>query len=276
MLLCKLYTDLRNELHVTVLNAVVHHLDVVASTLVTNPLTAWLAVRLGGDALEDVLDVWPGLLVTTRHDGWTVAGTLLTTRDTGADEADALLGKVLGAAVGVWEVGVAAIDDDVARLDTALGEQSLDEVVDGLAGHDEQHHATWLLELLDELPDAMCANNALALGLVVQEAVNLGDGTVEGDDGEAVVGGVEDQVLAHDGQTDETEVSAVRKSLLATTVREVIWQTLSFAVRLRSMAAALAMAMATAGICRALWPWYSSAAWSSGRHHSVSCDCSGS
>ena len=46
---------LANELHVTVLNTVVDHLDVVASTLVTNPLAAGLAVRLGGNGLENVL-----------------------------------------------------------------------------------------------------------------------------------------------------------------------------------------------------------------------------
>lgn len=47
----------------------------------------------------------------------------------------------------------------------------------------------------------------LTLGLVVQETVNLGGGTVEGADGETVISSVEDQVLAHDGQTDKTEIS---------------------------------------------------------------------
>ena len=46
---------LANQLHVTVLDTVVDHLDVVTSTLVTDPLATGLAVRLGGDGLEDVL-----------------------------------------------------------------------------------------------------------------------------------------------------------------------------------------------------------------------------
>lgn len=188
-----------------------NHLDVVASTLVTDPLAAGLAVRLGGDVLEDVLDVRPGLLVTTGHDGGAVAGTLLTTGDTGADVADALGLEVLGAAVGVGEVRVATVDDDVTLLKAVL-EEELDEVVDGLAGHDEEHHAPGLLELGDELLDAVCANNALALGLVLEEAVDLGDGAVEGNDGVAVVGGVEDQVLAHDRKANETEVSTVKEA----------------------------------------------------------------
>lgn len=45
------------------------------------------------------------------------------------------------------------------------------------------------------------------LGFILEEAVDLGDGTVVRDNGVAVVGGVEDQVLAHDGQTDEAEIT---------------------------------------------------------------------
>ena len=43
--------------------------------------------------------------------------------------------------------------------------------------------------------------------LIAQEAIDLGHGTIEGDDGELVVGNVHNQVLAHNGQTDETEVT---------------------------------------------------------------------
>lgn len=172
-----------------------NHLDVVTGTLVTNPLTAWLAVRLGGDALKNILDVWPCLLVTTGHDRWAVTGTLLTSGNTASNESDTLLGEVLGTAVGVWVVGVSTVDDDIASLDTTLGDEGLDEVVDGLSGHDEQHHAAWLLELGDKLLDAVGTDDALALGLISKEAVDLGDGSVEGHDGEAMVGSVQDQVL---------------------------------------------------------------------------------
>jgi len=210
-------TNLSDQLHVTVLDTVVDHLDVVTSTLITDPLAAGLAVRLGGDGLEDVLDVWPGLLVTTGHDGRTVAGTLLTTRDTGTDESDTLLGEVLCAAVGVGVVGVSTVDDYVTLFDTVL-EEELDELVDRLTCHDEEHHPSGLLELGDELLDAVCADDGLALGLVLEEGIDLGDGTVEGNDSEAVVGGVEDQVLAHDGQTDKTEVTTVEKDIVLASV----------------------------------------------------------
>lgn len=47
----------------------------------------------------------------------------------------------------------------------------------------------------------------LTLGLVLEEAVDLGNGSVEGDDGEAVVGSIQNQVLAHDRKANETEIT---------------------------------------------------------------------
>lgn len=170
------------------------HLDVVASTLVTNPLATSFAAALGRDALQDILDVWPSLLVTTGHDGGTVAGTLLTTGYTGTNESQALGVEVLSSAVGVGEVGVTTIDDDVALLEER--QQLLDPVVNGLSGLDEEHDAAGALELADELLDGVSADDGLALGLVLQEMVDLGDGSVEGTDGEAVVGHVQDKVLS--------------------------------------------------------------------------------
>ena len=45
------------------------------------------------------------------------------------------------------------------------------------------------------------------LGLILEESVDLGNGSVEGHNSEAVVGSVQDQVLAHDGQTNETKIT---------------------------------------------------------------------
>ena len=43
---------------------------------------------------------------------------------------------------------------------------------------------------------------------IIQETVDFGDSTVESNDGEALVCGVQDEVLAHNGQPNEAEVSA--------------------------------------------------------------------
>lgn len=47
------------------------------------------------------------------------------------------------------------------------------------------------------------------LGLILEEVVNLGDGTVESTNSESVVGSVENNVLSHNSQADEAEVSTV-------------------------------------------------------------------
>ena len=49
--------------------------------------------------------------------------------------------------------------------------------------------------------------NLSSLGLVLKEVVNLGSGTVVSDDLETLVVHVEDQVHAHDGKTDESNVT---------------------------------------------------------------------
>lgn len=138
-----------------------NHLDEVASTLVTNPVTAGLVVvTLGGNALEDVLDVRPGLFVTTGHERGTVTGTLLTTGDATADEAKALLGEVLGAAVAVGKMRVATVNDDITLVE--MRQEGLDELVDRLASHDQEHDTTGTLELGAELLDGVSTNDGLA------------------------------------------------------------------------------------------------------------------
>jgi hypothetical protein len=156
------WAHLANQLHITILNTVVDHFDVVTSTLVTDPVAAGLAVGFGCNALEDVLDVWPGLLVTTGHERRTITGTFFTTGHTSADESNALLGKVSGTAVGVGVVGVSTINDDIALF--AERQQLLDEVVDGRASHDQKHHTAGLLELGDEFLDRVGTDNGFACG----------------------------------------------------------------------------------------------------------------
>lgn len=58
----------------------------------------------------------------------------------------------------------------------------------------------------------MGANDIGAFGAFAQELVHLGDGPVVGRDHEPVIVHVQNQVLAHDGQADESDVwSAVQR-----------------------------------------------------------------
>jgi hypothetical protein len=184
----------------------VNHLDVVTCSSITDPFAARLTITLGSNALENVLDVWPRLLISTRHDRRTISGTLLTTGHTTADESDSLSRQVLASTLGIGVMRVSTIDYDVAFLE--VGEEGFDEVVDGLARHDQEHHAAWLLQLGAEFLDGVGAFDRFAFGFVGEEVVDFGDGAIECNDVESVVSGVEDQILTHNGQTDQAEVSS--------------------------------------------------------------------
>jgi hypothetical protein len=186
----------------------VDHLDVVAGTSGTNPVAAGLTLGLCRDILENVLDMGPGVWVATGHERRAVTGTLLTTGDTRANKEDALLLELLKTTVRVGEIRVTTIDDDVTGLKVL--EELVDEVVNSVTSLDEQNNTTGLLELFGELLDRMSTENALTLGLVGQEVVDLGGSTVVGNNRVAVVGYVEDQVLGlaiyHDTMTAYSRV----------------------------------------------------------------------
>lgn len=116
---------------------------------------------------------------------------------------------------------VTTINDDIALLDATFVYKQLDELVNGFAGLHQQHHAAGCLELGDKVLDVLCADDGFAFCFVLDEVLDFADGAVEGYDGEAVVGHVEDEVLAHDGQADEAEISSVVALLVAYSIRDV-------------------------------------------------------
>jgi hypothetical protein len=194
----------------------------MASTIVADPVAAGLTVTLGCDALENVFDVWPCLLIPSGHQTWSISSTLFTAGYTGSHESNALLFQVLASAVRVRIMGVSTVNDDVTCF--AVWQELLNEVVDSGACHDKEHHFSGFLKLLAELLDRVCADNGLALGtylaapdirneerhtlgFIIQKAVDLGDGSVEGNDGKAMVSSVQDQILAHDSQANEAKIS---------------------------------------------------------------------
>ena len=127
------------------------HLHVVTRASLADPVTARLAVDLGSSSLEDLLDVRPCSGGTTRHEGGTVTGTLLTTGHTGTDEQEALRLKLLGATDRIGVVRVTTVNDDVTRFE--VRDELLNESIDGGTGLDEEDDLAGTLELGAELLD---------------------------------------------------------------------------------------------------------------------------
>jgi hypothetical protein len=174
-----------------------HHLHIVAGTLIANPLTACLAVALGRNTLEDIFDVWPGLFIPTRHNRRSVTGTLLAAGNATANEPDALTGQFLGPSIGIREIRVATVDNDVTALEK--WQKLLDPIVYSRTGLNEEHDTAWPFELGNEVLNAVRADDGLSLGLIGQESIDLGDCSIESADCEAVICHVHDEILAPGG-----------------------------------------------------------------------------
>ncbi len=112
--------------------------------------------------------------------------------------------EIAGTADRVLVVGVAAVDDDVARLQ--VWDQQFDEVINRRAGLDHQHHPTRTLQQARQLLDRVGADDVRALRLIDEKLVYLGHGAVVDGHDEAVVVHIENQVLAHHGEADEADV----------------------------------------------------------------------
>jgi hypothetical protein len=191
----------------------VDHLDVVTRAGLANPITARFTKRFSSSSLEDGLNCGPGGRRTTGHERRTVTGTLLSSRNARTNEQEALLLKLLGPSDRVGIMGVTTINDDITLLE--MGSELLDERINGRTGLDKEDNFTWPLELGNKLFDGVSALDVGAcksvfqimrgkqsqrkeptFGLVSKEIINLGCSSVVGNDGEALVVDVQNEVLA--------------------------------------------------------------------------------
>ena len=101
---------------------------------------------------------------------------------------------------------VAAVDDDVTLLE--VGQHLGDERVDRRTGLDHQHHFPRPLEMGTELLDGLRAEELLA-GIGRDEVVDLAHRAIEHRDAVSMVFHVEHKVLAHHGETDQTDIVLV-------------------------------------------------------------------
>ena len=196
---------LADELDVSVLDAVVDHLDEMSCTAFSYPVAAGRAVRdLGADALEDGLDIRPGGRGASGHHGRTLQGTFLAAGDTCADIQEALALHVRGTTRSVRKVGVATVDDDVPRIEDR--DELVDKGIDGGSGLDHQEHLARSLERSHEILEGMGAVDIQPLTTAFHEPVNLLDGAVEHADAETLALHVQHEVLAHHGETDQSNI----------------------------------------------------------------------
>ena len=122
-------------------------------------------------------------------------------RHADAEELDAFRRQVAGAHVRVFEVGVAGIDDEIARLE--VREQIVDDRIHGRAGGHQHHHRARLAQQADELLDVRRAADVTFLRFLAQR-LDLG-GPCRSPPPEAVVGHVQHEIAPHDAQADHAD-----------------------------------------------------------------------
>lgn len=134
---------LGDQLHIAVLDAVVHHLDVMSCPAAPQIGDARRAVgRFGGDRLEQRLDQGVRLGRAAGHQARSVEGAFLAAADAHAQKADAQRRQTRLAPLSILKVAVAAIDDQVARLQER--DELIDDRVDRGARLDHQQDAARL------------------------------------------------------------------------------------------------------------------------------------
>ncbi|MPM79426.1 hypothetical protein SDC9_126459 [bioreactor metagenome] len=191
------------ELHVPVLNAVVHHLYKVPCSAFADPVAAGNAINMGGDSLKQGFYLLPSGLRTTGHDRGPLQSSLFAAADTGADVQKALALHVSHPALAVLVVGVPSIDDDVSLVQKR--EEGFDGIVDSTTGFDHHHHLARGLERIDQLLQAVGAENLLTLCPSVDKGIHLGGTAVVHRNTEVLALQIEHQVLSHYCEADQAD-----------------------------------------------------------------------
>ena len=197
---------LADNLHIGVLDTVVDHLHEVARTVGGNPCAAGCTVLgcLRCNLLEHGAEVLVGLCGTAGHHGGAPESALFAAGDANAYEVQALFSQGVLATDGVGEVGVTAVNNDVALIEH--GGELLDHCVDGCARLDHNQDAAGRLEGVDEFLQGLGADEVAVCAVLSQQCVGLLYGTVVQCHGVAVTCQVAGEVCAHDSKAGDTNL----------------------------------------------------------------------
>ena len=202
---CIIFDRFLTGLHHAIFDAVVDHLDEMARTALAHERCAGRAVGVpGGDRQEDGADLVPYGPVAAGHYRGAMARTLLSARDADAEEAPWLRFGQGGAAVGIGEVGVAAIDDDVALFKQRLEHGDL--FVHRRAGRDHEDELARAGDGRDEgLQTGRGHDQGRQCAGASHELVRARGGAVEHGDAMSLFGDVQRECRAHGSQADQAD-----------------------------------------------------------------------
>ena len=125
-----------------------------------------------------------------------------------ADEVQTAPFQVFATALGVGEKRIAAVDDYVAFLEQRR--ELVDDCVHRRTGLDHDHRLPWSLQRGEEFLHRARRHDIFPLGLTGCKLVGHIGGPVKNGHGKSLRFHVEDEVLAHDGQADQSDITLLR------------------------------------------------------------------
>mmetsp|Transcript_4155 Transcript_4155/g.13384 ORF Transcript_4155/g.13384 Transcript_4155/m.13384 type:complete len:478 (+) Transcript_4155:362-1795(+) len=190
-----------DQLHVPILDPVVHHLDVVATARAADVRRAWTVVHLRRHLEQNRLQRIERLLRAARHERGAVARAVLATRHAHRHVLDAARLQQLGATNRVLVPFVTAVDQDV----TGLGQlrEQLDRRVHRRARLDHEQDPPRLAQRRHKLVRVLVPLELVAHTLLLRTLhaiVHLGHRTVAHGHVEPLGRDVQGNILAHHGQ----------------------------------------------------------------------------
>ena len=195
-----------DELHITILDAIVDHLDIVTGASWPEVGHTWLLVHLGGDGFKDRLDDLPRFRLAAGHDGRTPQRSFRSAADARSHVHDSIALQRFRTPLGVLKKRVASVDQQVPLLQQGL--DVLDYRLHRRAGGDHHHNLARPLQCLDECLFRRAADQFLVFVRGHEVADLLRIDVVPGHP-VTIALHVERQVLAHHTQANETYVSLI-------------------------------------------------------------------
>ena len=182
-----------------------HHLDEMPCAVLADPVAARRAVLdLCADGLKNGLHIRPRGGRAARHHAGAFQRALLAAGHAGADVELALGFHIRRPADGVREVGIAAVNENIAVVEK--WQKLLDHVVYGLSSFDHHKHLARLFQIVNQFLETVAADDVFPGGSAVYKFVHFFRRAVEHGHGEALRLHVHDQVFTHNGKADETNI----------------------------------------------------------------------
>ena len=198
----------RDQLHVGIFDAVVHHLDEVAGAARADIGAARIVPGLGRHLRDDRRDAVVSFALSARHHARPQQRAFLAARDAHADEAQAEALRRFRPALGVGEQRIAGVDENVAFFQERR--DFLDHLIDRLArlDHDDDHAR--LGERADEFLQRLGREKLALRAVLFDQAVGALEMAVVKRHGEAFARRVARQVRPHHRQPNHAQIACAR------------------------------------------------------------------